>query len=82
MQIRVHELHDNVELVIIRVDAEVLQRDDVGVLSKIPHEAHLAQRVLSVGGRRAHRSYLLDGDLSARLPILGRADHAVGACTR
>lgn len=80
VQVRVHKLHHDVELVVVRVDAQVLERDDVGVLSQVPHQAHLPQGVLSINGGCAHGRDLLDRDLAPRVPIFRCTDHAVGAC--
>ena len=58
VQVRVEELHDDVELVggagALGHD-EVLEADDVGMLAKPAHEPDFAQRVLAVDRRRAHR---------------------------
>ena len=79
VQIRVHEFHDDVQLVVISVDTEVFEADDVGVFSQVTHESHLTQSVLSVDCGRAHWRDLLNSYFSTSITVLCSADNAIGS---
>mmetsp|Transcript_27548 Transcript_27548/g.87211 ORF Transcript_27548/g.87211 Transcript_27548/m.87211 type:complete len:437 (-) Transcript_27548:485-1795(-) len=89
VQVAVHELHHQVELVAVLLHDAVPQRDDVRVLPEVAHEPQLAQHVLRVGARLRDGRDALDGNARVHLIVLlgvrreqrvrGRGDDAVGA---
>lgn len=77
VQVRVQQLHDEVDLVVVDVDRHVTQRDDVGVAPQPAHEAYLSQSMHAVSAGLAHGRHLLDGHFLARLFVEGGDHHAV-----
>lgn len=79
VQVAVHQLHGNVQAVLLNPHAEVSQADDVGVMLQEAHQAQLSKGVLGVPFVGAHRGYLLYRDALPCVRVLGSAHYTVGA---
>lgn len=62
VQIRVHALHDDVQLITLLIDGEVHEGDDVGVLAAVPEEPF--------GGRAGGRAGKRAAGLLTRLRVV------------
>src|ERR1044072_4042473 len=60
MQIRVHQIHDEVHFVLFRIDDEAAQLNDVCMASQPPHETNFTQGMDGIHPRRSNWRNLLD----------------------
>ena len=77
VQVAVHQLHHHVQLRLGFVDAQVVQRDHVGVVPEHLHQPYLAQRVPCVPIVVGKRPDALDRNLAMLQRVDRRRHHAV-----
>jgi hypothetical protein len=70
-------LHDHVQLVVLKVHHHILQRNDVGMLAKPPHQSDLSEGMDTIGASLAHGGHLLDRHFLASFLVQGRNNDAV-----